>query len=170
VKHVKGFTLVELLTTLAILGILVSVGIPALAQWVNQNKISTYQHTLLHIINYARAQGISQQATVTLCPGIDQCQRAWGADIIIFSDLDSNGVLEDTDQLLKKVSLGEMNGNLDWRSFRRKNYLQFNSEGLTRALNGTFHYCHSPTISDYNFAIALSRTGRARIHTKPKCP
>ena len=89
--------------------------------------------------------------------------------IIIFLDFNSDGILDLTDQLLKKIDLGNDAGTLDWRSFRRKNYLQFTSEGLTSALNGTLHFCHKKPGKGYDFAIVLARTGRIRVHKEPDC-
>ena len=168
-KQVKGFTLVELLSTFALVGILIAIGIPSLVDWVTRNRVTTLEYTLLHSINYARVQGINRQTTVNLCPGLNQCERDWGSQIIIFLDFNSDGILDLTDQLLKKIDLGNDAGTLDWRSFRRKNYLQFTSEGLTSALNGTLHFCHKKPGKGYDFAIVLARTGRIRVHKEPDC-
>ena len=167
-KQVNGFTLVELLTTLALAGVLVTVAIPAMSNWYHKSAITDLQYTLLHSINYARVQGIGRQSTVTLCPGDNQCSPQWSGNILIFLDDNRNGNLDPEDRLLKKIHLQNTGGDLDWRSFRRTDYLQFTSEGLTAALNGTLHYCHSK-VPDYNFAIVLARTGRTRVHHEPNC-
>ena len=170
-KKVKGVTFVELLFTITLLSLLLTMGIPGLSKWLLQNKVSALQSGLLHSINFARNQAINLKATITLCPGTEQCEGEWGSHIIIFSDVNSDGVIDSADQIFKKITLTETAGTLRWRSFRRKHYLQFNAQGLTNALNGTFHYCRPNSENNhYNFAIVLAKTGRMRVNHSPNCP
>lgn len=168
-KREKGFTLLELIVTMAVLVIALTLGIPSLHQWVQRSKTTSLQYTLLHSINYARTQAIRRQSTVTLCPGVNQCENNWNSEVLIFNDLDSNGIWDGNESLLKHVDIGALGEQLDWRSFRRKTYLQFDSRGLTPALNGTLHFCPNPTDEDLKFAVILSRTGRVRIGDAPDC-
>ena len=165
----KGFTLFELIFTITILIITLTLGIPLLQQWIQRSKTTDLQHTLLHSIHYARSQAVRLQSTVTLCPGSSQCEDNWNSQLLIFSDLNSNGVLDSNELLLKYMDIGILGEHVDWRSFRRKSYLQFDARGLTPALNGTLHFCPSPTNEDLKFAIILSRTGRVRISDTPDC-
>jgi type IV fimbrial biogenesis protein FimT len=168
-KRVNGFTLLELIVTMTILVITLTLGIPSLHQWIQRSKTTNLQYTLLHSIHYARTQAIQLQSTITVCSGVRHCEDDWGSHVIIFNDLDSNGVLGSNEPLLKYMDIGVLGEQLDWRSFRRKPYLQFDSRGLTRALNGTFHFCPSSSDKHLKFAIILSRTGRARIGDTPNC-
>ena len=168
-KRANGFTLLELIVTMTILIIVLTLGIPSLHQWVQRSKTTNLQYTLLHSIHYARTQAVGLQSTITLCPGINDCEDDWGSDIIIFNDLDSNGFWDGNELLLKHVNIGELGQKLAWRSFRRKPYIQFNLQGLTKALNGTFHFCPNQPDDNYKFAITLAKTGRARIHNTPNC-
>tara|TARA_R110001592_G_scaffold363300_1_gene683482 strand:- start:65965 stop:66477 length:513 start_codon:yes stop_codon:yes gene_type:complete len=165
----KGFTLFELIFTITILIVTLTLGIPQLQQWVQRSKATNLQYTLLHSIHYARGQAIRLQSTVTLCPGSSQCEDSWNSQLLIFSDLNSNGILDSNELLLKYMDIGVLGERLDWRSFRRKPYLQFDLHGLTPALNGTLHFCPHPTNEDLKFSIILSRTGRVRISDSPNC-
>lgn len=167
--RVNGFTLLELIFTLTILVITLSIGVPALSQWVQRSKTTDLQYKLLHSIHYARTKATQLQSTVTLCPGVSICEVNWGEELLIFHDSNDNGSYESNETLLKKIHLGPLGENLNWRSFRRKPYLQFNSQGLTKALNGSFHFCPNMPVDKFKFAIVLARTGRTRIGDNPNC-
>lgn len=167
-KRVNGFTLVELLVTVSLLSILLVVAVPALSSWLQRQRSTTLQYSLIHSIHYTRAQSASLQATVTLCPGTTNCEAIWGSKLLVFSDQDSDGLLDDSDLLLKRIDLGKVAGELDWRSFRNKAYLQFNARGLTNALNGTFTFCPASANNPYGFSIAVASTGRVRFK-EPDC-
>jgi len=169
-KRVNGFTLLELIITMAILIIALTLGIPSLHQWIQRSKVTDLQYTMLHSIRYARTQAILLQSTVTLCPGINNCEDNWNEALLIFNDINSNGVRESNELLLKHVDIGVLGQQLNWLSFRQKPYLQFNAMGLTRALNGTFHFCSNGTKENFRFAIILAKTGRTRISDSPRCP
>jgi len=167
--RVNGFTLLELIFTLAILITSLSIGIPTFNQWIQQSKTTDLQYKLLHSIHYARSKATQLQSTITLCPGVSICENNWGKGILIFDDSNNNGSYESNETLLKKIHLGPLGRHLNWRSFRQKSYLQFNPQGLTKALNGTLHFCPTTTIDGLKFSIILSRTGRTRINNTSIC-
>ena len=168
-RKVKGFTLLELIFTVAILATVLSLGVPTLTQWIQRSKTTDLQYTLLHSIHYTRTQATQLQSIVTLCPGTNDCVQTWGDTLLIFNDLNGNGTRDADETLLKQIDIGYLGNKLDWRSFRRKTYVQFNAKGITTALNGTFHYCSDEFEEDFKFAIVLSRTGRVRVTDTPNC-
>ena len=169
-KRVNGFTLIELIFTLSLLVIVLTLGTPILSQWIQRSKTTNLQYTLLHSIHYARTQATQLRSTVTLCPGISNCENTWRSDFLIFNDINSNGSQESDEILLKQIDIGLLGQHLNWRSFRNKPYLQFHAQGLTPVLNGTLYFCPDNSTNEFNFSIILARTGRARISSTPKCP
>jgi len=165
----NGFTLLELIFTLSLLVIVLTLGIPALSQWIQRSKVTNLQYTLLHSMQYARTQATQLQSTVTVCPGTYSCEDIWGSNLLIFNDSNSNGAQDRDETLLKQIDIGLLGQYLNWRSFRKKTYLQFSPQGLTRALNGTFHFCPKESVNDLKFSLILARTGRARISDTPDC-
>jgi len=167
--RVNGFTILELIFTLAILITSLSISIPTLNQWVQRSKTSNLQHSLLHSIHYARTQATLLQSTITLCPGSSKCERSWGSSLLIFIDQDNNGSIDQNETLLKQINIGLLGQYLDWRSFSRTTYVQFNTQGITPALNGTFHFCPDGPENEFKFSIILARTGRVRVSDTHNC-
>jgi len=168
-NRVNGFTLLELIFTLTLLFISLSIGVPALSQWVHRSQTTDIQFSLLHSIHHARTQAVLLQSTVTLCPGITKCESKWGDSLLTFKDENNNGIKDPNEPLLKQVHIGQLGQYLNWKSFRRTSYVQFNTQGITPALNGTFNFCPVKPLSDFKFSIILARTGRARVSDSPNC-
>ena len=49
---------------------------------------------------------------------------------------------------------------LRWRSFRRRNFLTFRSEGYTNWQNGSFHYCPASGDPRYGKVLIVNIQGR----------
>ena len=67
INRARGFTLVELIVTLAVVAITITVGVPALTGTIKNNRItSEYNHFLTHI-QLARSEALKRGRTVTIC-------------------------------------------------------------------------------------------------------
>ena len=53
-----GFTVVELVLTLIIAAVLLTIGVPSFAEIIKQNKIATETNTVISALNYARNETI----------------------------------------------------------------------------------------------------------------
>jgi type IV fimbrial biogenesis protein FimT len=63
----SGFTLMELLVTIAVAGVLAAVAVPSFFSVVNTNKLAAQSNELLTAIQYARSEAIRSNAKVTFC-------------------------------------------------------------------------------------------------------
>jgi len=65
-NYIRGFTMVELLVVLAIVGILLSYGLPAYNRFSQRQMLSTETNNLLSDLNFARTLAVDKGTTVSL--------------------------------------------------------------------------------------------------------
>lgn len=63
----SGFTLLELMITLIILGLMLGMGVPAMTQMIQSSNVSRVTNFLVRDFNLARSQAVDLNQTVTLC-------------------------------------------------------------------------------------------------------
>ncbi|MBA4287215.1 MAG: hypothetical protein C0434_16990 [Xanthomonadaceae bacterium] len=79
-RRQRGFTLIEMLTTVAVVAVTTSVGVPALNGFVVGNRAATQVNTLIGALNYARSEAVSSARAVSLCPYLEDAEAADPAD------------------------------------------------------------------------------------------
>ena len=65
-RPARGFTLVELLVTLAIITIMVSIGIPMYGQFTRQSAVSPASSELIAALNEARSRAVAERHVIQL--------------------------------------------------------------------------------------------------------
>ena len=66
-RHSRGFTLIELMVSIFVLGILTAMAVPSFVSLMNRNRLSSQSNELLAAIQYARIEAIRTNAKVTFC-------------------------------------------------------------------------------------------------------
>lgn len=66
-KKLNGFTLVELMVTLIVLGILLGLAVPSFMNLYNRNKLTTSANKVTAAVNAARIAAVKRNATVAFC-------------------------------------------------------------------------------------------------------
>ena len=77
----RGFTLLELMVTLAVLVILITVGIPAFADLVQNNRITAQTNELVSALNVARAEAVKRGRNVQVVVATQA--NGWSAAVSI---------------------------------------------------------------------------------------
>ena len=86
-KQQSGFTVIELLATLVILGIVFTAAVPAGRHFLMQNRTQAHITMLLGELNYARNTAILQNQNIIICPSADHksCGSTWRDNHIVLN-------------------------------------------------------------------------------------
>jgi type IV fimbrial biogenesis protein FimT len=92
----RGFTLPELMMTLAVAGVLVAITVPNMSQFLRNNRLSGATNDLLRSVQNARSQAITRQRTVAVCASANpgqvnaNCSNGSFTGWIVFEDANTN--------------------------------------------------------------------------------
>jgi type IV fimbrial biogenesis protein FimT len=173
--HSQGYSLYELLMTLGLFAVVVSLGVPSFGRILAEHRLRVEVDTLFHAIHLARKESIVRRREVTLCPSTDgqNCVPGfdWSQGFIMFvnRDRDSPPRRDSDEPLVREYSTSSHNQVVaNRRSF------SFRTTAL-RATNGTFILCDKARRAAAR-ALIVSYTGRPRVsridhNGKPRqCP
>ncbi|RRV27273.1 hypothetical protein EGJ23_10220 [Pseudomonas sp. o96-267] len=153
-----GRTLIELIGALAILSIIITTALPSLQTLLESNARTQAINQMLAALHHARSDAVFSHSIVTLCAGQRECSGSqhWQGNIVMFRDHNANGQMDAGDELIYQTRIAP---EFSWQWNRANGYIQFEPDGSTRALNGTFTLCKDGT-PQRQVVVALS--GRTR--------
>jgi len=105
-KNNHGFTLIELMVTLAVFGVVISIALPSLSIFLESNQRAAQVNTLVSALNLARSEAVKRNNDVTLCTRNDagtacDAVKDWDNGWIVFVDNSTNGIIDGTDVILR---------------------------------------------------------------------
>ena len=171
----RGFTLVELMMTLAIAGILVTLAVPSFSEVIKNNRLITQENDFITTLNLARSEAIRRSSRVTVCKSSDQvsCSGAgsWDQGWIVFNDVNGDGVVTNPTTNVLRVHSSLSHGVTLRGDANLDSYVSYVSSGATQKLAGGASATQSGVLvmcDDRGFVsqakgIQISATGRVSV-------
>lgn len=103
-RQLHGFTLVELVVTLAIAAILVTVAIPGFGNLIRDNRLIAGTNQLVATLALARSEAVKRGAAVSICAsnnGTGCTSTDWNDGWLVFSDAGTAGTVDGGDTVLR---------------------------------------------------------------------
>ncbi len=188
----KGFTLLELLVAVVVLGVVLTLGVPSFTQFVQTNRMASGVNDLVATLHSARTEAVKRKtlaganASVSICASADWNTAAPSCDAagnfrdgwITFADIDGDIVVDAGDRVLAVhgpvanalvLNTLDVNGNPVGQQF-----FSFGASGFLRAAApgqplGNLQFCDVRGDLDAGGGIAAGRfvlispTGRPQI-------
>jgi type IV fimbrial biogenesis protein FimT len=106
-KNHSGFSMMEMLVTLLILGLVAAIGVPSLSTFIEGNRLNAAVGDLQSAMQTARAEAVGRNSYVTLCKKNtdgDACSlvnaQGWQNGWFIFVDPDGDAVIDVGDEII----------------------------------------------------------------------
>jgi type IV fimbrial biogenesis protein FimT len=169
-RAAAGFTLVELLITIAILSIVLAIAIPNIS--TGRSLVLNQAKEFNSALQYARNEAVNQSRAVVVCPtddageAVPECDATWHSGWVVYVDLDSDGAPSAGEVLRRHIAL---KGGVTITGNPVVAAVTFDNQGFT-ATPSDFLFC-SDADKASGRTIMLARSGRAmRSNVISNCP
>lgn len=168
----SGFTLVELMITIAVVSVLMVLAAPSLRDFIAKNRIAGVSNEFTAAILTARSEAIRRNTCVSMCvsttardalpacsPDEDDWQKGWLVFVNKTCEAD-----DATPETLADILQARAPEASRYTMVANRNLINFTSQGLTQAGTTTFELRMAGEANyAYNRNILLAKQGRTRI-------
>lgn len=168
--NAKGVTLIELMVTLSIAAIILTLAAPSFQTLIRTTQVNTVTNGLVGVFNLARSEAIKRGWPVTVCKSGNindaspSCNTAasWKDGWLAFVDNDQDGVV-DTGETRLRVGKPDADSTIIDGGTNYSNFLAYlpsgSSVGNGGGTQGTFSIC----LNGIQRNIDISNTGRVAV-------
>ena len=160
-KH-SGFTLLELMITLTIVGLVTAFAIPSMRTFTQNDRLATQINALVGHLALARSEAVLRSQQVILCVSGNSTSCSgndWSAGWIVFIDADNDSGFTAGETIVRAQPALEGGNTLN--SAVGNTVIYDNRGFATPGSVGTFSLCDDRG-TEFIKAIAISNTGRVR--------
>ena len=160
-----AFSLPELMVTLAVLMILATTAVPAMAAFIDYHRAQAYIRQFSQHLAYARVTATSSNLPVQLCPQQNgSCENSWHQLPLQLSLLYP---ADNSSKLLREIAPPASAHKLLYN----RNAVTFRRDGSLNGFeNGTFYYCGKAS-ANWHFRLVLNQAGRSKLSRESsRCP
>jgi len=141
-RNASGFTLLELMVTVALAGILIMIAVPSFSEMIKNNRLSAQINELTAATNLARSEAIKRNQPVTICRSASgtACAAGWPSSTngwLVFVNPNNNSSLDGGEEILRVNKEISGNNTLKYSS----SLLTYTPQGDVPTFNGTFVLC-----------------------------
>ena len=170
-KPAHGFTLIELMTTLAVAAVILTIGVPSFQELIKANTLNSQVNSFVAGINLTRSEAIKRSGRVSICrmgfcrlpttPG--GWEQGW---IVFFDPIDPVGEINSGDTIIR--TNGPAPGSVTIRGNSNvKDKITFLGSGIAGVNNGTIIFCDNriqtfTTDKAKARAVIISKIGRVK--------
>lgn len=166
----SGFTLIELMVTIAIAATLMMVAVPSFVQFQRNARLSAAVSSFISAANTARANAMKQGVNTYL---VSATGTNWSSGWLVYSDANWNKVFDEGTEevVLRREALGAelaivTPGSTGGANSLVDGYLMFNGSGYPRLKNGNFSNGRIEIkTADRTRTVIFDQVGRVRSCT-----
>ena len=158
-----GVTLIELLVSIAILAVLMTVAVPSFQTFMVSNQVSAFSDHLYASLLLTRSEAIKRNGRVMICKSSDgaTCTGNWNNGWIVFADSNKDGS-PSGETIIQKM--GAQSGNYTLTSL--PDSVSYDSQGTATSGASYFAICPSSGTCKY---VCVPQYGTPKISSSSSC-
>jgi type IV fimbrial biogenesis protein FimT len=161
----RGFTLIELMVTVAIAAILALLAAPSFNDAILRHKLTGYANNFVAAAQLARSEAIKRNAIVRICRSADGASCAtsgtWQQGWIVFHDANNDGAVSSGETVIRVQQALSPEYHFSGDTYS----VPFQATGGTSSL-ATLTLCRAtPSAGNQERTVKLSATGRTSVET-----
>ncbi len=168
-----GYTLLELMTALSIMGILIAIGAPSFNDYNRNSRTLAAQNDLVTAFNLARSEAVQRSLRVSVCASNDGASctgnATWNDGWIVFRDGGTAGTVDNTDAVLR-VAAGPPATSVQIPAASAQNFYSFLATGIATpsgSIEALPYDCTSGDMKRRQISILAIGTIRSTLLTCP---
>lgn len=162
----KGFTLVELLTTVSIAAILTAIAIPNLRQFQLNSALKTHITRVFQTTQASREAALGQASNILICATSDlnSCIGSGAGKLMVFADINRSGAREDNEPLIFQYEAPtQLSLHIKTPAHSNKNWLSYRAIGDANPWGSIYLCAARKDLNGLGHQVITSRIGRNRI-------
>ena len=164
----KAFTLIELLITITIAGILLLVGVPGLMDFIESSNLKSQTNSIAGALNLARSNAITTGIPTNICPASDNsltaCGTDWNNPIIVYENFNNTPEYDNnTDEIIETINAAEK--SITRTSTSSNNIITFADLGIS---DSPCSLVISNSSQSYYRRITINHQGTLNIYETPQ--
>lgn len=103
-RQQTGFTLIELMLTLTVMAILLTVGVPSIRTIILNDRLTATTNNFIGSLSLARSEAVQQGVIAGICSSNDQANctaSTWDSGWIIWVDTDNDSALDSPGEIVR---------------------------------------------------------------------
>ncbi|WP_018717326.1 GspH/FimT family pseudopilin [Arhodomonas aquaeolei] len=160
-SKIRGFTLIELMLTVIVAAILLSVAIPSFRTFIQNNQLTTATNQFVTALNLTRSEAVKRGRSVRISALSPSGSNEWGGGFMVWIDENGDGTYDASDdQQLRRWDA--LDGNMTVDSNNGRTLFIYDGDGVVNA-GDTVDVCDSGRSGETGRRLAIDVTGRISI-------
>lgn len=162
--HQQGYTLVELMVTLGVAGVLIAASAPLVTDILRTTRLTSITNQMIGMLGYARSESVKRSSRVTMCRSSSgsACDGTqWESGWMVYVDSDKSSSYSTGDTILRVREALPSSFTLRGGSTATSSITFLPTGYLLSGSNSVFALCYNNTTSNMQ-GILVNKLGRIR--------